>query len=153
LTAGPNCAIISITRYIGCGNGMHRLKPGVPHRKRPGIRRDKVERHLDSIACIKEGQTPSVSGCGDLVLAVAVGWNAAGPGLFFWAARQAPGPRVSPARCIRSGIEPKEVSSTGYSGPEIRRIAGAIAQAFPEESTARASAERRKEEAIFRLQE
>jgi hypothetical protein len=50
---------------------MHRLMPGVPHEKRPGIRRDKVERHLDSIACVKEGQTPSVSGCGDLVLAVA----------------------------------------------------------------------------------
>ena len=130
---------------------MHRLMPGVPHGKRPEIRRDRVERHLDGIACVKEGQTPSVSGCGDLVLAVAAVWNAAWPGLFFWAARQAP--RTGRARRIRGQIEPKEVSSTGYSRLEIRRIAGAVAQAFPEKGTTGASAERRKEEAFLRLQE
>jgi hypothetical protein len=130
---------------------MHRLVPGVPHEKRPGIRRDGVERHLDGIACVKEGLEPSVGGCGDLVLAVAVVWNAAGPGLFFWAARQAS--KASGACCIRMGIQPKEVSSTGYSRLEIRRVAGAIAQAFPEEGAAGASSQRRKEEALLCLQE
>ena len=77
--------------------------------------------------------------------------DAAWPGLSFWAARQAL--RKGRARRIRAEIQPKEVSSTGYSSLEIWRIAGTIAQAFPEKGATGASAERRKEKALLRLQE